>query len=118
MFGNQTGSSSSSSAYYSPLMDVGLPQDTPQDPISRYSHPITVSYPLQVIGPSGRSNRVLKFKLDMVPQVVFHQRLRLRAITRSAAILAPAAFVVTSEMAPGTPAHKGNEMRVTRVGYN
>ena len=26
----------------------------PQDPISRFTHPITASYPLQVIGPSGR----------------------------------------------------------------
>ena len=25
-----------SSAYYSPLLDVGLPQSTPQDPISRF----------------------------------------------------------------------------------
>ena len=47
-------SSSSSSAYCSPLLDVGLPQGTPQDPISRFSHPSTASYPLQVIGPSGR----------------------------------------------------------------
>ena len=45
--------SSSSSAYCNRLLDVGLPQGPQQDPISRFKHPITASYPLQVIGPSG-----------------------------------------------------------------
>ena len=40
-------------AYCSPLLDVTLPQGTPQK-ISRFSHPITTNYPLQVIGPSDR----------------------------------------------------------------
>ena len=34
--------SSSSSAYCSPLLDVGLPQGTQQDQIFRFSHPITL----------------------------------------------------------------------------
>ena len=39
---------------FSPVLDVGLPQGTPLDPIFRFSHPITASYRLQVIGPFGR----------------------------------------------------------------
>ena len=33
-----------SSAFCSPLLDVGLPQGTPQEPISCLSHPITASF--------------------------------------------------------------------------
>ena len=44
--------SSIKSAYFGPLLDVGLPQGAPELPILRLPHPVEASNLLQVVGPS------------------------------------------------------------------
>jgi hypothetical protein len=57
--------SSSSSAYHSPLLDIGLANVSPSRSIFDYSHPAPASRPAQIVTPPGLIG-MYKYKLENV----------------------------------------------------
>jgi hypothetical protein len=65
-------SSSSSSAYYSPLLDIGLSNLSPSRSIFGYSHPAPASRPAQIVTPSGlKASYYVYLDAVSIPELVY-----------------------------------------------